>query len=280
MGFGIGLAIFGLLIGAGIGLFAGDAKYQEEKEDMQTKLDRDAERAGLEIDPDTGEWVPTGEGEIGAELAARERDVDLTGRKFASTMGDIDATLLEGMTENRAAAAEDYKQTGQSVLSAEQEREIVGGKAGASLAGSGVRKTGSASNILSENVRMYNTNIEEIDRQLDTRQEARGRERSSMRRVAASSKTSAALSFEERLESLTGKDVSEDDIGGLFADGADFDSGLNTFMESLDLTPTLLTDQYIMDFGFATEDIADLNKGDYQLAGALEGATWGFNLLK
>lgn len=279
MGLLFAAVVVGLLAGV-VGSAIGKTAYEEDVADAEKVLAHEAENAGLEIDED-GNWVPAGTGAIAREEAARKKKADSAARKLAFDVEAADTILGEGIAENVAQQGENQRQSNRQYLGTAEERERTTGAAAAKTAQGNVRKTGSASNLLSENVRMYNMDLEEIDKTLDVTNEgfARGRER--LKTTRNLSVEAAKGNFEDRLDTFEDVDVTQDQIGGMFDDG-DFNQGsLDSFMENLDLTPTIMTEGLADDLDWMQETtIDDLDEREYRRAGFFKGFGFGFSLIK
>lgn len=171
-------------------------EYRGTVEDTETALE-DAYEEGQRIGRQLEEaYTDTVEGaEKGYNIAVtqaeqiKEQALDAAEQKF-----------WELTQENIAGSGETRRQFNRQVLSRMMEGEISRGEAAAELAQGNVRRTGSASNLISESVRMFDVDVAEIDRQLDAEMAKYGRERGRFRTARKREERSAELTEQQAIE--------------------------------------------------------------------------------
>ncbi|MFH1738549.1 MAG: hypothetical protein ABIH23_06040 [bacterium] len=165
---------------------------------------------------------------------AYDRAVRFAEENFGLTRDRVEQMFTEALDENVAAQGENRRQATQQILTKHLQGEVSQGQQAAKTAQSGVRRSGSAMNLLTENARMFDVDVQEIDKQLAVQEAASGRERDRMRADRTSTLRSAETNrnqiveeaqgrFTSGFRGLTGRDI---DFTGFFA-------GDQSFLESM-----------------------------------------------
>lgn len=301
------------IVGAAIGAIAGGQKWQQENKALEN--DRDTIDRAIAAEQTTAALggqqalenysYAVGEAERARELivgqaadtlglltgqATEARDL-LTGHAAAGYRQSLAETAIRSGAERRASNI--------SYLATEEAGVRTVGAAGAGLAASGVRRSGSAAAIMAESARMYEYDLGRIEADLAEREAAFGAERSglglqynqalerfgldynqaleryeqqygqavqSADYTMQDTITRAGMGYEQSVESILGRDVSLEDL----------------FAGDVDWTQTLLTEE----LGAQREDLQEEldwmrveGKLSYVFGGALEGASFGLFLV-
>jgi|GEM_PF-4759531 len=182
--------------------------------------------------------------------------------------------LTEAMDENIAAEGETQRQATERVLATHLQGAVSQGQQAAKTAQSGVRNTGSASNLITENTRMFNVDIEEIDRQLAVQEAGYARQRDKNRAGATTARRENQTGldqaignyqsgFTESFLNLTGKNI----------DFTDYFSGDESFLDVMGenwFKNTILTNPIKSAITGVTRSQIDLEE---QWAGSTYGKT-------
>ena len=151
---------------------------------------------------------------------------------FGMNEDKINQMLTEAMDENIAAEGETQRQATERVLATHLQGAVSQGQQAAKTAQSGVRNTGSARNLITENTRMFNVDIEEIDRQLAVQEAGYARQRDKNRAGATSARRSNKASLEQNIGmAQTGFEESMLNLTGKNIDFSSYYSGDESFLE-------------------------------------------------
>jgi len=269
-------AIFVAAAGAVVGALAGGIEHDAAVSDANLNITRieDMNKIKTDAAEASNELLASQTlDSYDTSIAAAQRSRDLS-EKAAQQSYDIQ------LAQNVNAQGENRRQTNQRVVDTQQQSLLTGGTMSSTLSGSGVRKTGSASNLLSENTRLYNVNVDEQGKTLAAQEIEYGLGRTAI----AAEKTNkfdvagerfrtteegAQLGVEHTLEGITRTDLDSADIFG--------DGGLDSFIDSMNFEDTLLNETLDTELGFLRTDRDTLKNQQLQYigAGAIEGASWG-----
>lgn len=254
------LAINPITIGAGLGLWKGTEIVEEKKEDMTRDLERiyqdikDAQQAG--------ELAGTQ-----AQQAFNSAIEQIAG-KYEMDIADVERVYWDTIKENVASQGETRRSVNQQIVEAVSKGERVQGATTAQLAQSGVRKTGSAANLISETARTFDIDIEEIDKRLSAemarygrvREAVKGQKEADIFRLGEEkgySEERAGLQFEWTMEGITGTDL----------DFTKYLAGEESFIDAMGgygwFENTLLTQPYLEEYRNAHREYRE-----YQATGA------------
>ena len=149
-----------------------------------------------------------------------EFNVKIAEQRFWDLVGD--SLGNQGETRRRA---------NQQVLGRALQGEITKGEAASQLAQSSIRKTGSASNLIGENMRMLDIDLGEMDKQLSSEMAKYGRQRDKMRGEKQRAVGGSRLNMEQ---TIAGADLQRTQTTGSVQEG--FEQNLEAIVGGLDLT--------------------------------------------
>ncbi len=314
-------AILAGLLGAFVGAVGGALKYGEARDEAEQDIERFTESSNIELAAAerANTLAATQAGDIfaGATGAAGRREElavsralgreELIGGQAAGQeafRADVARETFESqLVENVTRQGEGRRQANIQAVGLQAQQAVSRGAATSALAGAGVRRTGSAANLISEGTRMFDIDLEEIDKGLAAREtqfglqrgrfgQARDREieaagltrqqteeRAAFEREQAVSGATFAREeagiaaeerFEQTLERITGGDL---DVSGV--------TDIEDFLGGLDFADTLLTERQTSQLSFLEEDLTKVEgqAGLMVLSGAIEGLTFGIPFL-
>ena len=201
-------------------------------------------------------------------LADAEAAGKLGGEQSEATyerlMGDIDDTydLATGQAEGRhefnvkiaeqrfwdlvgdslGNQGESRRRANQQVLGRALQGDITRGEAASQLAQSSIRKTGSASNLIGENMRMLDIDLGEMDKQLSSEMAKYGRQRDKMRGEKQRAVGGSRLNMEQ---SIGKAELAKSKTTGSVQDA--FEIGLESIVGGLDMTEYFAGNQSFLD---------------------------------
>ncbi len=264
------VAIAAAFVGAVIGAVVGDLQWKDEVAEGKTEL----ERARLHAERKIKEATAANQLQGGQAVDVYAEELR-TGRETeALTKKQAEEAYQSGLTSNVAQQGETRRRANVQALDVQQQGLVSTGAQTATLAGSGLRKTGTASALISERGRMYGMDIGKIDRELEAEvaRHERGREQLALGKEQIfeqaefdreQDRAGAETTLEHTLEDITGKPV-------------DWGPGMD-----LDFTPSFLVDDWNEQLGWMAKDLADLQgqQGRRMLVGAFGGLDWGLPFL-
>ena len=129
-----------------------------------------------------------------------------------------DQEFWQAVQQNVGLQGEERRRMNREAIEGYTQRAAAGGEATSKLAQSGVRNTGSAQSLQSETSRMYDVDIAEIDKQLESEMAQYERERGGYRQDKSRAIRAADLEqsqivrssqsgFERSMENIIGKDI-------------------------------------------------------------------------
>ena len=184
-----------------------------------------------------------------------------------------DQEFWQAVQQNVGLQGEERRRMNREAIEAYTQRAAAGGEATSQLAQSGIRNTGTAQSLRSETSRMYDVNIAEIDKQLESEMAQYERERGGYRqdksraiRAADLEKSqivrSSQSGFERSMENIIGKDI---DFSKYFAGNealVDTLGGADWFKD------TLLTAPYVDEYVGVRQQQINVNE-------AYDTSIWG-----
>lgn len=201
-----------------------------------------------------GDAWEAGERAVEQAVDTLEQDEEFAESTYELTAGQAEEThtfnikaaeqrFWELVDESVGDQGETRRKANQQILGRAMQGEITRGEAASQLAKSNVRKTGSASSLIGENMRMLNIDLEEMDKQLSSEMSKYGRQRDRFRGDKRRAGQASKLQMGQTLESAG---LARDQ--GIKGARLGFEHGLeNVVGGDLDLTAYFAGDQSLID---------------------------------
>lgn len=217
---------------AGVGDFAlGWFESQAAKDDAMAQIERDI----ASLLDERQDAITRGEG-LGRQAEEEyERLVRHAEENLGIARKDIEQLFAEAMDQNVDLQGEARHKANLDAVSRNLRGAVAAGDTTAKLAQSGVRKSGSASNLMGESNRMLNVDLAELDRQLSSEMARYGRQRDTFRSGKNRNMRKVQTSFDQRIENVQGgfESAMENLEGGRDIDFSSFFSGEQSFVDAM-----------------------------------------------
>lgn len=178
--------------------------------------------------------------------AANELKGKAAKEAYDLSVATYEQNYLTNLSANVQKQGENRRRTNVEAVNAEQQGLLTGGGLTASLAGSGVRNTGSAKNLRSENTRLTDVGVEEMDATLAGQEAGFGIQRTGLKEKRDTNIAGAGLTYEHTAESIVDRDLTLTD-GVLDYAERDLENGVSRVdedgnpVEGIDFGDTVLT---------------------------------------